>query len=182
VRSGTVHVCADDGAELPAGQPGLLYFERTETPFSYHRDPEKTKRSRHPEHPDWTAVGDVGYLDDDGYLYLTDRKNFVIISGGVNIYPAEVEACLVMHPKVADIAVFGLPDPEMGEYVHAVVEPASGVDGDQELADELRRYARDNLAHYKVPRIFRFRSALPRMPTGKLAKGKLRDEYLAQTS
>jgi acyl-CoA synthetase (AMP-forming)/AMP-acid ligase II len=102
----------------------------------------------------------------------------MIISGGVNIYPAEVEGCLVMHPKVADVAVFGLPDPEMGEYVHAVVQPADGVDATPALADELRRFARDTVAHYKVPRVFDFRDELPRMPTGKLAKIRLRHEYL----
>ncbi|MDT3440752.1 acyl-CoA synthetase [Pseudofrankia sp. BMG5.37] len=180
--NGIAHVCDDEGAELPAGQPGLLYFEQPDAPFSYHGDPEKTAASRHPDHPNWTAVGDIGRLDDEGYLYLTDRKSFMIISGGVNIYPAEVEACLVMHPKVADVAVFGLPDAEMGEFVQAVVAPAPGVEANEELADELHRYARDNLAHYKVPRVFSFRDELPRMATGKLAKGQLRDEYLKEVS
>ncbi|MBL7524041.1 acyl-CoA synthetase [Frankia sp. CNm7] len=174
---GVPHVCADDGAELPAGEPGLLYFEQPAASFSYHGDPEKTRSSRHPVHPNWIAVGDVGYLDDEGYLYLTDRKSFMIISGGVNIYPAEIEACLVMHPLVADVAVFGLPDPEMGEYVHAVVQPAPGVAPSPELAEQLRAHARDALAHYKVPRVVSFRDELPRMPTGKLAKGVLHDEY-----
>jgi acyl-CoA synthetase (AMP-forming)/AMP-acid ligase II len=123
----------------------------------------------------------MGYLDDDGFLYLTDRKSFTIISGGVNIYPAEIEAALVMHPSVADVAVFGLPDPEMGEYVHAVVAPADGVEGTPELAEELRAYLRHSIAGYKVPRAVAFRDELPRMPTGKLAKGKLREEYLADS-
>ncbi|ONH58996.1 acyl-CoA synthetase [Frankia sp. CcI49] len=175
---GIPHVCGDDGAELPAGQPGLIYFEQAEAPFAYHGDPEKTRASRHPDHPNWTAVGDVGYVDDEGYLYLTDRKSFMIISGGVNIYPAEIESCLVMHPEVADVAVFGLPDPEMGQYVHAVVQPAAGVAPSSELAERLRAHARESLAHYKAPRVFSFREELPRMPTGKLAKGALRDEYL----
>ncbi|MCK9926305.1 acyl-CoA synthetase [Frankia sp. Mgl5] len=175
---GIPHICDDEGRELGPGEAGLLYFERDEAPFEYHRDPEKTRESRHPLHPNWTTCGDMGYLDPDGYLYLTDRKSFTIISGGVNIYPAEIEAALVMHPLVADVAVFGLPDPEMGEYVHAVVQPADGVDGSPELAEDLRSHLRGQLAGYKVPRVVVFRAELPRMPTGKLAKGALRSEYL----
>ncbi|WP_045875740.1 acyl-CoA synthetase [Pseudofrankia sp. DC12] len=175
---GIPHICAEDGAELPAREPGLLFFEQERALFEYHGDPEKTKASRHPDHPNWATTGDVGYLDEDGLLYLTDRKSFMIISGGVNIYPAEVEAALIMHPKVADVAVFGLPDPEMGEYVHAVVAPAAGVEPGDELAEELRAYARVSVAHYKVPHAFAFRPDLPRMPTGKLNKLKLREEYL----
>ncbi|KPM54137.1 acyl-CoA synthetase [Frankia sp. R43] len=175
---GIPHICDDEGADVPTGTAGLLYFEQAEAPFEYHGDPQKTRDSRHPDHPNWTTCGDMGYLDPDGYLYLTDRKNFTIISGGVNIYPAEIEAALVMHPQVADVAVFGLPDPEMGEYVHAVVAPADGVEGTDELAEELRTYLRGSLAGYKVPRVVTFRAELPRMPTGKLAKGQLRAEYL----
>jgi acyl-CoA synthetase (AMP-forming)/AMP-acid ligase II len=175
---GVPHVCDEHGNELPTGEAGLLYFEQPAAPFEYHGDPEKTRDSRHPDHPAWTCIGDIGYLDDDGYLYLTDRRGFTIISGGVNIYPAEIESCLIMHPKVLDVAVFGLPDPEMGEYVHAVVAPAAGVDGSAELVEELRGFARRHLAGYKVPRVVDFRAELPRMPTGKLAKGSLRAEYL----
>ncbi|WP_007512066.1 acyl-CoA synthetase [Pseudofrankia saprophytica] len=178
---GTPHVCDEAGRELPTGEAGTLYFERDEEPFEYHRDPEKTRESRHPRHPTWATAGDMGYLDKDGYVYLTDRKSFTIISGGVNIYPAEIEAALVMHPLVADVAVFGLPDPEMGEYVHAVVQLADGVEGSPELAEELRTYLRRGIAGYKVPRVVVFREELPRMPTGKLAKGKLREEYLADS-
>jgi len=174
---GIPHVCAPDGQELPPGEEGDLYFEKNEKLFEYHNDPEKTKKSRHPDHPNWSTLGDVGYLDEDGYLYLTDRRNFTIISGGVNIYPAEIESCLVMHPAVADVAVFGLPDPDMGEYVHAVVQVADGTDGTPELAEELRTYTRSLLAGYKVPKVIDFRDDLPRLPTGKLAKRKLRDEY-----
>jgi long-chain acyl-CoA synthetase len=174
---GIPHICDDDGTELPAGQPGLVYFEQDYLPFEYHGDPEKTRQSRHPDHPMWSALGDVGYLDDDGYLFLTDRKSFMIISGGVNIYPTEIESCMVMHPDVADVAVFGLPDPDMGEYVHAVVQPAHGVQGSPELSEELRRYVREHLAPYKVPRVVDFRAQLPRLPTGKLYKVGLRDEY-----
>jgi long-chain acyl-CoA synthetase len=113
------------------------------------------------------------------YLYLTDRQAFTIISGGVNIYPAEIEACLVMHPAVADVAVFGLPDPEMGEFVQAVVQLQPAVAASTKLAEELRTYARSRLAGYKVPRAVSFKDELPRLPTGKLAKRGLRDEYLA---
>ena len=134
---GIPHVCDEDGAELPIGETGLIYFEQEQTPFEYHGDPEKTRASRHPFHANWSALGDIGYLDEDGYLYLTDRRAFTIISGGVNIYPAEIESCLIMHPRVTDVAVFGLPDPDMGEYAHAVVQPAEGVEGTPELAEDL---------------------------------------------
>ena len=96
---------------MPVGETGLIYFEQEQASFEYHGDPEKTRASRHPEHDNWSALGDIGYLDEDGYIFLTDRKAFTIISGGVNIYPAEIEACLIMHPSVTDVAVFGLPDP-----------------------------------------------------------------------
>ncbi|SNR95663.1 fatty-acyl-CoA synthase [Haloechinothrix alba] len=176
---GTLHICDDDGAELPAGEIGLIYFERDEMPFEYHNDPEKTKRAQHPEHPTWTTVGDVGYVDDDGFLFLTDRKSFMIISGGVNIYPQEVEDVLTLHPKVLDVAVIGIPDPEMGEQVKAVVQPAPDVEPSPELADELIAYVRDRIAHYKAPRSVDFLDELPRTPTGKLLKGKLRERYAA---
>jgi long-chain acyl-CoA synthetase len=181
VVMGIIHVCDDSGYELPPNEIGALYFEGA-PPFEYHNDLEKTRSTQHPVHPTWTSLGDLGYLDDQGYLYLTDRKAFTIISGGVNIYPAEVECCLMMHPKVADVAVFGLPDPDMGEYVHAEIQPERGVDSSSELADELREYAREHLARFKIPRQFGFRSELPRLPTGKLSKHKLRDEYLQATS
>lgn len=176
---GTPHICDEQGAELPVGEAGLLYFDRGSTLFEYHNDPEKTRASRHPLHATWTTSGDLGYLDDDGYLYLTDRKGFTIISGGVNIYPAEIEAALILHPAVTDVAVFGLPHDEMGEYVHAVVQPADGVEPTPDLAEELRAFTRDRVANYKVPRVVTFRAELPRMPTGKLAKTALRQEFLA---
>ena len=167
-----------EGNELPTGETGLIYFEQETSTFEYHGDPEKTAESRHPEHPNWSKLGDIGYLDDDGYLYLTDRSAFMIISGGVNIYPQEIEACFALHPKVADVAVFGLPDQEMGEYVHAVVQPEAGLEPSDELAEELRSFARAEIAHYKVPRVIDFRAELPRLPTGKLYKKPLRQEYL----
>ena len=179
---GTLHICGDDGRELPTGDPGLVYFDQETAPFEYHGDPEKTKDSRHPENSNWTTVGDVGYVDGEGYLYLTDRATFMIISGGVNIYPQEIEACFALHPKVADVAVFGLPDEEMGEYVHAVVQPESGVEPSDELAEGLRSFARRQLAGFKVPRVVDFREDFPRLPTGKLYKKPLREEYLARRS
>ena len=178
---GTLHICDDDGQEVPSGQAGIVYFEQETATFVYHGDSEKTKDSRHPEHDAWTTVGDVGYVDEEGYLYLTDRATFMIISGGVNIYPQEIEACFALHPKVADVAVFGLPDEEMGEYVHAVVQLEDGVEGTDELAEELRSYARQNLAGFKVPRVVDFREDFPRLPTGKLYKKPLREEYLARS-
>jgi long-chain acyl-CoA synthetase len=180
--TGVPHVCDDDGNELPAGEVGTIYFEQATAPFEYHGDPEKTRNSRHPHHENWSTIGDIGYLDADKYLYLTDRRGFTIISGGVNIYPAEIESALVMHPMVADVAVFGLPDAEMGELVQAVVQLADGVEPSEALAQELRDFAREQLASYKVPRRLDFRDELPRLPTGKLAKRGLRDEYLLATS
>jgi acyl-CoA synthetase (AMP-forming)/AMP-acid ligase II len=179
---GIPHVCDDLGRELPPGETGLIYAHRPGVRFEYLGDEESTRRARHPDHPDWTTIGDMGYVDSDGYVYLTDRKNFMIISGGVNIYPAEIEGCLILHPAVADVAVFGLPDPEMGEFVQAVIQPAEGVAGTQELAAELAAFARQRIAGYKVPRRIDFRGSLPRMPTGKLAKGPLRAEYLASST
>jgi len=175
---GPVHICDDSGRELPVGEVGLVYFEREELPFEYHQDPEKTKAAQHPDHPNWTAIGDVGYLDDEGYLYLTDRKSFMIISGGVNIYPQEVEDVLTLHPKVHDVAVIGVPDPEMGEQVKAVVQAASGVETGPELERELIDYVRERIAHYKAPKSVDFLDELPRTPTGKLVKRTLRERYL----
>jgi acyl-CoA synthetase (AMP-forming)/AMP-acid ligase II len=177
--TGIPHVCDEDGTELRAGEIGIIYFEQERQTWEYHGDAEKTRSTRHPVHENWAALGDIGYLDDDGYLYLTDRQSFMIISGGVNIYPAEIESCLVMHPKVLDIAVFGLPDPEMGEFVQAVVQPAADVETSPELAEELREYVRERLAGYKVPRSIDFRDELPRQANGKLYKHPLRDEYRA---
>ena len=174
---GTIHICADDGEELPPGDSGLVYFELPVMPFAYLKDPEKTKQAQHPQHDNWSALGDVGYVDDDGYLYLTDRATFMIISGGVNIYPQEIEDALVMHPKVADVAVIGVPHEEMGEAVKAVVQAAAGAEPGAALEAELVDFARDRLAHYKCPQSVDFRDELPRLPTGKLYKRLLKDEY-----
>ena len=170
--------------EVATGEVGTLYFEREEfegAPFEYHNDPAKTASTQHPDHPNWTTVGDLGYLDAEGYLYLTDRKAFMIISGGVNIYPQEVEDLFSLHPAVLDIAVLGVPDDEMGERVVAFVQPAVPVvDGPAaDLARELTAYARERIAHYKVPKEIHFRDELPRTPTGKMVKGKLKAEYVA---
>jgi fatty-acyl-CoA synthase len=176
---GVPHIVGEDGADLPAGEVGTVYFEREVRTFSYHNDPERTRATEHPEHANWTTVGDLGYLDDEGFLYLTDRKAFMIISGGVNIYPQEIEDLFSLHPAVADIAVIGVPDDEMGERVVAFVQAAAGATAGDALAAELASYARERIAHYKVPREFVFRDALPRTPTGKMVKGRLREEYAA---
>ncbi|MEU5840945.1 AMP-binding protein [Rhodococcus sp. NPDC047139] len=171
------HICDEDGRELPPGEVGIIYFESENLPFTYHNDPEKTSAAQHPDHPNWTTVGDLGYLDDEGYLYLTDRKSFTIISGGVNIYPQEIENVLALHPAVEDVAVIGVPHPEMGEEVKAVVQVSSGAVGSAELAGELIAYVRERVAHFKVPRSVDFVDELPRTPTGKLVKGKLKAAY-----
>jgi long-chain acyl-CoA synthetase len=129
-----------------------------------------------PEHRFWTTVGDLGYVDEDGYLYLTDRKSFMIISGGVNIYPQEVSNALALHPAVFDVAVIGVPHPEMGEEVEALVQLAPDLTGSDALADELINYVRDRIAHYKAPRSVDFVEGLPRTPTGKLAESKLQQQ------
>ena len=170
---GVARICGGDGNELGAGDIGTVYFERESLPFEYHNAPDKTREAQHPTHPTWTTTGDVGYLDEDGYLFLTDRDSFMIISGGVNIYPQEIENLLVEHPKVIDAGVIGVPDLEMGETVTAVVEPTAGVVGDEALAAELNAYLRERIAKYKVPRRIVFSGDLPRTPTGKLIKRKL---------
>lgn len=175
---GILHICDDTGKEVPVGEIGTIYFERETLPFTYHNDPEKTKSAQHPLHSNWTTSGDIGRVDDDGYLYLTDRKAFMIISGGVNIYPQEIENVLTMHPKVFDIAVIGIPDPEFGEQVKAVVQPAPEVPAGPELEAELIDFVRERIAHFKVPRSIDFVTDLPRTPTGKLLKAKLREQYI----
>jgi fatty-acyl-CoA synthase len=174
---GTIHICDDAGTELPIGQTGVVYFERDLVAFEYHNDDDRTGAARHPEHELWTTTGDIGHVDEDGYLYLTDRKAFMIISGGVNIYPQEIEDCLTMHPSVLDVAVIGIPDEEMGERVCAVVQPAPGVVPGEELAEELKEFVRARIAHYKTPRVVDFVDALPRSAAGKLVKRVLKERY-----
>jgi long-chain acyl-CoA synthetase len=173
---GAVRICADDGTELPAGQVGGVYFERDGdyVPFDYYNDPGKTLASRHPEHPAWTTLGDIGYLDGDGFLFLTDRKAFTIISGGVNIYPQETENVLALHPAVYDVAVIGVPDPEMGESVAAFVQPAPGAVPGPELEQEIIAFVKSKIASFKAPRTVRFVHELPRSEAGKLMKSQLK--------
>jgi long-chain acyl-CoA synthetase len=175
---GELHVCGENGEELGAGEEGLVYFGGAST-FQYHNDPEKTAQSRHPTNKDWSTLGDVGKLDADGFLHLTDRKAFMIISGGVNIYPQEAENLLINHPKVMDCAVFGVPNEEFGEEVKAVVQPRDMSDAGPQLAEELLAYCRQNLSTLKCPRTIDFEAELPRHPTGKLYKRLLRERYWA---
>ncbi|NKI16347.1 acyl-CoA synthetase [Spongiibacter sp. KMU-166] len=173
---GTLHICDDDGEPLPAGQQGTVYFEGG-FDFKYKNDEAKTRDARNPKHPSWSTLGDIGYLDDEGYLFLTDRKSFMIISGGVNIYPQEIENVLTVHPKVMDVAVFGVPNAEFGEEVKAVVQPVDWNDAGDALAEELMTYCREKLSAVKCPRSVDFDPALPRMDNGKLYKKALRDRY-----
>lgn len=175
---GSIHICADDGRELPAGEAGLIYFEGGWN-FEYLNDSEKTRDARHPNEPGWSTLGDIGYLDDDGYLFLTDRKSFMIISGGVNIYPQEAENLLAVHPEVADVAVIGVPSAEMGEEVKAVVQPRDPAAAGVALEAELLAYCRANLSAIKCPRSIDFEAELPRHETGKLYKRLIRDRYWA---
>lgn len=176
---GPVHVCDTDGVELPSGEVGRIYFERDVRPFEYHKDPEKTRQAEHPAHSNWTTVGDMGYVDEEGYVFLTDRESFMIISGGVNIYPQEVEDALTLHPAVFDVAVIGVPDPTMGEEVKAVVQLREGEVPSDELADALIAHALSRVAKYKAPKSVDFVDSLPRTPTGKLVKRQLVDRYRA---
>ena len=174
-----VHILDEEGNELPVGESGTVFFDGGNT-FEYHNDPEKTASSRDPKGRGWTTLGDVGYLDADGFLYLTDRKAFMIISGGVNIYPQESENVLVNHPKVIDVAVFGVPNDDFGEEVKAVVQPRempADEAATRALEKELIAFCREQLADVKCPRSIDFRPDLPRHPTGKLYKRLLKDEY-----
>ena len=164
---GSLHICDDEGNELSAGEVGIIYFELPAMAFSYHNDPAKTRGSQHPEHPNWSRLGDVGYVDEQGFLFLTDRKDFMIISGGVNIYPQEIEDVLIVHPKVADAAVFGVPNEEFGEEVKAVVQLADGLLDSPEIQHELMEHCREHLAHYKCPRSIDVTDELPSAPDGQ---------------
>lgn len=172
---GELAVLDDDMQPVPQGEPGTLWF-KTATEFEYHNDPEKTAESTSAD-GEMTTVGDVGYVDDDGFLYLTDRKTFMIISGGVNIYPQECEDLLITHPKVEDAAVFGVPNTDLGEEVKAVIQTVAGVAEDDALTDELLAYLGEHLSRQKIPRSIDYIDAMPRLPTGKLYKRVLRDQY-----
>jgi long-chain acyl-CoA synthetase len=172
----SIEIVGDDGAAMPAGEAGTVYVRNLiGGDFSYHGAPEKTAEAHRA--PGLMTVGDTGYLDDDGYLFLCDRKIDMIISGGVNIYPAEIEAVLVNHPGVLDAAVFGIPHDEFGEQVKAVVQPAPGYEPSEKLGADVLAYAREHLAGYKMPRSIDFTDEFPRTETGKLVKRSLRDPY-----
>jgi long-chain acyl-CoA synthetase len=170
-----VLILDEEGNPSPRGESGTVWF-RGATNFEYFNDPAKTAESRNAA-GDTSTIGDVGYLDDDGYLYLTDRRSYMIISGGVNVYPQETENLLITHPKVMDAAVFGVPDEDLGEVVKAVVQPMPEVEPGSDLERELIAFCREYLAHFKCPRSIDFQSELPRLPTGKLYKRLLRDRY-----
>ncbi len=172
-----VHVLDDEGSELPIGRQGLIYFSGGGE-FEYHNDPEKTKACYTVE--GWSTLGDIGYLDDEGYLYLTDRKAHMIIRGGVNIYPQEAENALIMHPKVQDAAVIGVPSEEFGEEVKGIVELMPGIEESPEVAEELIAHCRASLARYKCPATIDFDPELPRHATGKLYKRLIKDRYWGQ--
>jgi len=171
---GAVHIVDEDGNEMRAGQIGTIYFSGG-TDFEYLNDPDKTLTAYNAK--GWSTLGDIGFLDDEGYLYLTDRRSFMIISGGVNIYPQESEDVLVMHPRVADAAVFGIPDEEMGEQVKAVIQLIDHADEGPDMEAELIAYCRDHLSSIKCPKSIDFIEALPRQATGKLYKRLLKDQY-----
>ena len=171
---GELKICDDEGEALPPRAEGVVYFAGG-APLAYHNDPKKVAENTNKY--GWTTLGDVGWADEEGYLYLTDRKSFMIISGGVNIYPQEIENLLVTHPKVADAAVVGAPDEEMGEKVVAVIQPMDWEGDHEALRGELTSYLRANLSHVKTPRVIDFMKELPRHPTGKLYKRLIRDTY-----
>ena len=169
-----IHILDDDMNEVATGETGGIYFE-SDVKYEYHKAPEKTADAKSPQ--GYTTLGDVGYVDEEGYLYLTDRKAFMIISGGVNIYPQETENCLITHPKVTDCAVIGVPNEEFGEEVKAVVQPANMAEAGPELERELMTYCQERISHVKCPRSVDFLEELPRHPTGKLYKRLLKDRY-----
>jgi len=171
---GTPHICDENGEPLPTGEVGQIYFE-SDIQFDYHNDSEKTK-SVYNQYG-WGSFGDVGYLDADNFLYLTDRKSFMIISGGVNIYPQEIENLLITHADVSDIAVIGAPDPDLGEKVVAIIQPANLKQDQDELAEKLNAYCRTKLSSIKLPKQIDFVDEVPRTETGKMMKRLLRDEY-----
>ncbi|MEU8141734.1 AMP-binding protein [Nonomuraea sp. NPDC048901] len=170
-----VRILDEAGQELPPGEPGMIYVKSSLGTFEYRKDPAKTAASMRGE---WYTPGDIGYLDKDGFLFLCDRRTDLIVSGGVNIYPAEIEAALLEHPLVADVAVIGVPDEEWGHSVVALVQPVAGVTGDPELSAELLRHCEPRIARFKHPKVIQYRDALPRTPTGKLSRSKVRQEYL----
>jgi long-chain acyl-CoA synthetase len=169
-----IRILDDDGQDLPAGEAGTVYLKLDGQAFEYYKDQSKTLENRR---AGFFTVGDIGLLDEEGYLYLRDRKSDLVISGGVNLYPAEIEAVLGSHPAVGDVAVFGIPDNDLGEKLHAVIEPVAGRTGDDALLAELKAHCEASLGKFKVPRSMEFTDALPRDPNGKLFKRKLRAPF-----
>jgi fatty-acyl-CoA synthase len=170
-----LHILDDDGRELAAGEVGNVFFESAAVGFEYYKEPEKTRSVTNAQ--GWITIGDIGYLDQEGYLYLTDRKNFMIITGGVNVYPQEVENVLILHPRVADVAVFGIPNAEFGQEVKAVVQARHTADASPELGDELIAWCKSRLSSIKCPRSIDFAEALPRLENGKLYKREIAQRY-----
>jgi fatty-acyl-CoA synthase len=171
---GQIHIVGVDGRELPAGQDGLIYFSGANA-FEYYKDPIQTASAFN--ELGWSTLGDIGHLDDDGFLFLADRRTDLIISGGVNIYPKEVEDALIQHPAVADVAVIGVPNLEYGQEVKAVVELNTGVSPNKQLAEDMINFCRLRIATYKCPKSVDF-ATLPRLPNGKMLKRQVRDQYL----
>jgi long-chain acyl-CoA synthetase len=169
-----IRILDEDGVDCPPGTPGTVYMKLGAADFEYKGDKKKTEESRR---EGFFTVGDVGYLNEEGYLFLCDRKSDMIISGGVNIYPAEIESVIQGNPKVADVAVFGIPHEDWGEEVKAVIEPVPEIEGNDALREEILAYCKDKLAKYKTPRSIDFIDEMPRDPNGKLYKRKLRDPY-----
>ena len=169
-----IKLIQDDGTEAPIGEPGVMWIKSPAVFDEYYKAPEKTEETKLEDDPAWRTVGDIAYKDDEGFYYICDRRNDMIISGGMNIYPAEIEAVLHSHPSVMDAGVIGIPNEEWGEQVHAIVQLKAGQNASP---DELETLCRDHLAGYKVPRSFEFRDELPRTESGKLLKRKLRDEF-----
>ncbi len=172
---GELHILDEAMREVPIGETGKLWF-KTAAPFEYFRDPDRTAEANSPDRT-MSTVGDIGHVDEEGYVYLTDRAAFMIISGGMNIYPQECENLLITHPKVADVAVFGVPSAEMGEEVKAAVQLMPGYEPSAATEAELIAFCREHLAHPKCPRSVDFEAQLPRLPTGKLYKQPLRERY-----
>ncbi|GAA4391914.1 acyl-CoA synthetase [Brevibacterium pityocampae] len=177
---GIAHICGPDGEELPPGEVGTIYFEADPDKdlFVYYKDEAKTAGTRHPVHEHWTTIGDLGHLDEDRFLFMAERKSFLIITGGVNIYPQEVESELALHPDVKDVAVIAEPDEELGEIAVAYIEAEDHVRPGEDLAEQIRirTWLADHVARYKIPRKFYFIDEMPRTPTGKLVKRKLTEQ------
>ncbi len=178
---GEIVIRDEDGNDLPPGTPGTIWFRGGNSSFEYLNDPEKTAEAQDSSGT-MSKIGDIGYVNEEGYLFLTDRQAFVIISGGVNIYPQEIENLLITHPEVMDAAVFGVPDEDFGEAVKAVIQPLDPTAGTPELAERLREFCLEHLARFKCPRTIDFIDEMPRLPTGKLYKRKLRDAYWKETA